>query len=282
MRVKLLYAVIGWSIPVLYLTVNNSANAEQLLFEKSNASSGEVKSEIQSLNQLQLPKTNASYLWRVPRQNKFPELSQATTDVVLVTDVKVNSTDKGIELILVTANSLKLQVLPKTEGNSYIADIPNAKLQLRSGDFRQSKPVAGIAEVTVANLDANTLRVTVTGEMGAPAVELFDSTKEGLVFGVTSSTSTAQQPTTTPEQKPSTTEPEKPIELNVIAPPNTDYRVPDATTATKTDTPLRDIPASVQVIPQQVIEDQQPRNLIGILRNAGVVQNNFSSRVADT
>ncbi|MEH2107603.1 AMIN domain-containing protein [Nostoc sp.] len=175
MRVKLLYAVIGWSIPVLCLTVNNSANAEQLLSEKSNASSGEVKSEIQSLNQLQLPKTNASYLWRVPReQNKFLELSQVTTDVVLVTDVKVNSTDKGIELILVTANSQKLQVSPKTEGNSYIADIPNTKLQLRSGDFRQSKPVVGIALITVANLDANTLRVTVTGKAFAPAVELFD------------------------------------------------------------------------------------------------------------
>ncbi|MEH2273482.1 MAG: TonB-dependent siderophore receptor [Nostoc sp.] len=283
MFIKLQYTAVCWLIFVVSLTLVNPAYSEQPLVKKTLVRSGEVFKEIQRLNQLELPKTNASYLWRVPReQNKLLELSQATTNVVLVTDVQVNSTDKGIELILVTANSLKLQVLPKTEDNSYIADIPNAKLQLRSGDFRQSKPVAGIAEVTVANLDANTLRVTVTGEMGAPAVELFDSTKEGLVFGVTPSTSTAQQPTTTPEQKPSTTEPEKPIELNVTAPPNTDYRIPDATTATKTDTPLRDIPASVQVIPQQVIEDQQPRNLIGILRNAGVVQNNFSSRIADT
>uniref|UniRef100_UPI0035CB8B0F TonB-dependent siderophore receptor n=1 Tax=uncultured Nostoc sp. TaxID=340711 RepID=UPI0035CB8B0F len=282
MFIKLQYPAVCWLISVVCLTLANPAYSEQPLVKKTLVRSGEVFKEIQRLNQLQLPKTNASYLWRVPRQNKFPELSQATTDAILVTDVKVNSTDKGIELILVTANSLKLQVLPKTEGNSYIADIPNAKLQLRSGDFRQSKPVAGIALITVANVDANTLRVTVTGEAFAPAVELFDSTKEGLVFGVTPSTSTAQQPTTTPEQKPSTTEPEKPIELNVIAPPNTDYRVPDATTATKTDTPLRDIPASIQVIPQQVIEDQQPRNLIGILRNAGVVQNNFSSRIEDT
>lgn len=282
MFIKLQYTAVCWLISVISLTLANPAYSQQALVKKTLVRSGEVFKEIQRLNQLELPKTNASYLWRVRRQNKFPELSQATTDVVLVTDVKVNSTDKGIELILVTANSLKLQVLPKTEGNSYIADIPNAKLQLRSGDFRQEKPVAGIAEVTVANVDANTLRVTVTGEAFAPAVELFDSTKEGLVFGVTPSTSTAQQPTTTPEQKPSTTEPEKPIELEVTAPPNTDYRVPDATTATKTDTPLRDIPASIQVIPQQVIEDQQPRNLIGILRNAGVVQNNFSSRIADT
>lgn len=282
MFIKLQYTAVCWLISVISLTLANPAYSQQALVKKTLVRSGEVFKEIQRLNQLELPKTNASYLWRVPRQNKFPELSQVTTDVVLVTDVKVNSTDKGIELILVTANSLKLQVLPKTEGNSYIADIPNAKLQLRSGDFRQEKPVAGIALITVANVDANTLRVTVTGEAFPPAVELFDSTKEGLVFGVTPSTSTAQQPTITPEQKPSTTEPEKPIELNVIAPPDTNYRVPDATTATKTDTPLRDIPASVQVIPQQVIEDQQPRNLIGILRNAGVVQNNFSSRIADT
>ncbi|MEH2465194.1 TonB-dependent siderophore receptor [Nostoc sp.] len=281
MFIKLQYTAVCWLISVISLTLANPAYSEQPLVKKTLVRSGEVFKEIQTLNQLQLPKTNTSYLWRVPRQNKLSELSQATTDMVLVTDIKVNSTDKGIELILVTANSLKLQVLPKIEGNSYIADIPNAKLQLRSGDFRQSKPVARIAEVTVANLDANTLRVTVTGEISAPAVELFDSTKEGLVFGVTPSTSTAQQPTT-PEQKPYTTEPEKPIELNVTGLPDTNYRVPDATTATKTDTPLRDIPASVQAIPQQVIEDQQPRNLIGILSNAGVVQNNFSSRVADT
>ena len=281
MFIKLQYTAICWLISIVSLTLANPAYSEQPLVKKTLVRSGEVFQEIQTLNQLELPKTNASYLWRVPReQNKLLELSQATTDVVLVTDVKINSTDKGIELILVTANSVKLQVLPKTEGNSYIADIPNAKLQLRSGDFRQEKPVAGITEVRVVNVEANTLRVTVVGEAGAPVVELFDSQTEGLVFGVTSTTSTVQQPN--PEQKPPTGEKQPPIELEVTAPPNTDYRVPDATTATKTDTPLRDIPASVQVIPQQVIEDQQPRNLIGILRNAGVVQNNFSSRIDDT
>ncbi|MEH2010379.1 TonB-dependent siderophore receptor [Nostoc sp.] len=282
MFIKLKYTAVCWLISVISLTLANPAYSEQPSVKKTLVRSGEVFQEIQTLNQLQLPKTNASYLWRVPReQNKLLELSQAITDVVLVTDVKVNSTDKGIELILVTANSLKLQVLPKIEGNSYIADIPNAKLQLRSGEsLRQEKPVAGIAEVTVVNVEANTLRVTVVGEAGAPVVELFDSQTEGLVFGVTSTTSTVQQPN--PEQKPPTGEKQPPIELEVTAPPNTDYRVPDATTATKTDTPLRDIPASIQVIPQQVIEDQQPRNLIGILRNAGVVQSNFSSRIIDT
>ncbi|MEI1374009.1 TonB-dependent siderophore receptor [Nostoc sp. UHCC 0926] len=275
MFIKLQYTAVCWLISVISLTLANPAYSQQALVKKTLVRSDEVFKEIQRLNQLELPKTNASYLWRVPReQNKLLELSQAATDVVLVTDVKVNSTDKGIELILVTANSLKLQILPKTEGNSYIADIPNAKLQLRSGDFRQEKPVAGIAEVTVANVDANTLRVTVTGEAFAPAVELFDSTKEGLVFGVTPSTSTAQQPTTTPEQKPSqpSASGNKPIEL-VVTGEQDGYRVPDASTATKTDTPLRDIPASIQIVPRQVLQDQKAVRLQDALQNvSGVTQ----------
>jgi iron complex outermembrane recepter protein len=34
------------------------------------------------------------------------------------------------------------------------------------------------------------------------------------------------------------------------------YRVPNATTGTRTDTPIRDIPQSIQVIPQEVLRDQ--------------------------
>jgi iron complex outermembrane receptor protein len=45
------------------------------------------------------------------------------------------------------------------------------------------------------------------------------------------------------------------------------YVVTAAATATKTDTPILDIPQSIQVVPQPVIEDQQPLTLSGILRN---------------
>jgi iron complex outermembrane receptor protein len=50
------------------------------------------------------------------------------------------------------------------------------------------------------------------------------------------------------------------------------YVVPNATTATKTDTPLMETPASVQVIPQQVLQDQKTTSLDQALSNAsGVV-----------
>ncbi|MEH2387963.1 MAG: hypothetical protein V7K14_19755 [Nostoc sp.] len=99
MFIRLSYPAVCWLISVVSLTLANPAYPEQPLVKKTLVRSGEVFQEIQTLNQLQLPKTDALYLWRIPRQNKFPELSQATTDVVLVTDVQVNSTEKGIELM---------------------------------------------------------------------------------------------------------------------------------------------------------------------------------------
>jgi iron complex outermembrane receptor protein len=49
------------------------------------------------------------------------------------------------------------------------------------------------------------------------------------------------------------------------------YSVPNASTATRTDTPLRDIPQSIQVVPQEVIEDQQLTRLDEALRNVSGV-----------
>ncbi|MEH2239088.1 TonB-dependent receptor plug domain-containing protein [Nostoc sp.] len=254
------------SIPVLGQEIpNTNASEQQLSSQKTLTTTIEATTKIPRLSELQFSKNSAAYLFRTPRnQNSVSQISQPTTPVVSVTDVKVNTTDKGIELILVTSNSEQLSVLPKTEGNSYIVNIPNAQLQLASREsFQQSKPVAGIALVTVANVDANTLRVTVVGETGAPVVELFDSQSEGLVFGVTSTASTAQQPT--PKQQP-------PIELDVIGAAAGSYNVPDASTATKTPTPVRDIPQSVQVVPRQSWEAQGAVNAIDALRSVGVIQ----------
>ncbi|MEM9804003.1 MAG: TonB-dependent siderophore receptor [Cyanobacteria bacterium P01_D01_bin.56] len=49
------------------------------------------------------------------------------------------------------------------------------------------------------------------------------------------------------------------------------YVVPSAITGTRTDTPLRDIPQSIQVIPREVLEDQQVIRLEDALRNVSGV-----------
>lgn len=199
--------------------------------------------------------------------------------VIEVTGVKVNSTSTGIEVILQTSKAEALQVLNKSDANSFIAEIPNAQLRLPLGNsFQQEKPFAGIAELTLTNQDANSIRITVKGEGSIPKVELFNS-DEGLIFGLTPTTTTSQQPQTQPETPTNETQPQtptpqadQPIEL-VVTGEQDGYRVPNASTATKTDTPLRDIPASIQIVPRQVLQDQKAVRLQDALQNvSGVTQ----------
>lgn len=55
-------------------------------------------------------------------------------------------------------------------------------------------------------------------------------------------------------------------------PYNKDYKRPDATTATKTDTPIMQTPVSVQVVPRAVINDQQAIQLQDVVKNVSGVQ----------
>lgn len=192
------------------------------------------------------------------------------SSVTKVTGVKVNSTDKGIEVILESANAEALKTVNNNQGNSFVADIPNAVLALPQGkSFNLNNPAAGIVSVSVTQANANTIRVMVTGEGGLPNAELFDS-DAGLIFAVTPVAPTTQQqqqpeaqaqpepeqPTSETKPEEPTAESEEPIELVVIGEQD-GYRVEESSTATKIDVPLRDVPASVQVIPKEVIRDRQ-------------------------
>ncbi|PIG94152.1 TonB-dependent receptor [Gloeocapsopsis sp. IPPAS B-1203] len=212
--------------------------------------------------------------------NQAELLSQVPNSPTLVevTGVEATPTDKGVEVILQTTQGQQLQITNRSADNNFIADIPNAQLRLPSGDgfiFRSENPIEGITEITVTNLDESTIRVTVIGEAGLPTVTLFDS-DEGLIFGFTPVVSSAQTPQLPAEpegetqtEQPST--PDQPIEL-VVTGQQDGYSVPNATTATRMDTPLRDIPQSIQVVPQQVLEDQQVIRASEALRNVSGVQ----------
>ncbi len=84
--------------------------------------------------------------------------------------------------------------------------------------------------------------------------------------------STAQQEQTNPQQKPtpSSESNQEPIEIVVTGKPDTGYNVPDASVGTRTNTPTRDVPQVINVIPQQVIKDQHTLYIGDALRNAGV------------
>lgn len=113
-------------------------------------------SSIPQLSEVKPPQTNAALLLT---QNPDAE------EIVEVTGVRINQTEKGVEVILETAKGDALKPVQKNEGNKLIIDIPNSQLRYEGGDtFRQEKPFAGIAEVLVVNQDNNTIQVTVTGK----------------------------------------------------------------------------------------------------------------------
>jgi iron complex outermembrane receptor protein len=218
---------------------------------------------------------------------RIREKTLLTQSTVVITGVKANPTDKGVEVILETSQGDKLQVTNRSTGNNFIADVPNAQLRLGSGEnftFRSDKPISGITEITVINVDANNVRVMVVGEKVLPTVELFDG-DEGLIFAVASTTTAMQsQPTPkpssqTPQEEP-TARQDEPIELLVTGEQD-EYLVPNATTATRTDTPILKIPQSIQVIPRQVLEEQQVTRLEEALQNSSSVVYNGTDTGSD-
>jgi iron complex outermembrane recepter protein len=217
----------------------------------------------------------------------------AKADVVQVTDVRLNPTADGLEVILETASRASPQVNTSSDNQTLLIDLSNAQLNLPGGrEFRSENPVQGITSVTVTSLSANSIRVTVTGERAVPKAQAIPS-PQGLVLSLTAPSVTAEA-TPTPEtpqpngqtQPPAGStpgaEPEVPnaapeveeeIEIVVTGEQEREggYQVPTATSATRTDTPLRDIPQSIQVIPEQVIEEQQVTQLDEALRNVSGV-----------
>jgi iron complex outermembrane recepter protein len=247
---------LAWMVSLALLLVNPPVLAED---------HQKPKGKISQLSDIQQPATSIQQ-W----------LAQS---VISVTGVNLQTTDKGTEVILETNQSDQLQLTNQREGNNFIINIPNAQLNLPSGErlFRQQNPTAGISEITVTNLDANTIRVTVIGESNAPQVQLFDA-DQGLIVEILSTVSTAQTPQTPPTPSAQN---ETPIELLVTGQQNI-YRVPNATTGTRTDTPIRDIPQTIQVVPEQVIRDQRVTRLRDALLNVGgVLQDGGFAGTAD-
>ncbi|MEH2182994.1 TonB-dependent siderophore receptor [Nostoc sp.] len=238
--------------------------------------------KIPYLSEIDHPLTSAQKLVQSP-----------TSELVQITGVKANPTDKGVEIILQTALGQQLRVTNRSAGNNFIADIPNAQLSLPSGEaftFRSEKPITGITEIIVTNIDTTTIRVTVIGEASVPIVELSDSPTEGLIFEVASVASSTQpspaenQPTNETQPSQPSAQADEPIEL-VVTGEQDGYNVPNATTATKTDTPIRDIPASIQVIPRQVLEDQRVTRVREAVQNVSGVTpggNGSQSTVGET
>jgi iron complex outermembrane recepter protein len=187
----------------------------------------------------------------------------AQSSLIEIIGVEVTPIAEGLEILLQTEQGLSLPV-SRTAGNALIADIPNAVI---TDDFSQANPIEGIALVSITGLPDNRVRIAITGTDAPPTADL-RTIPTGLALSVTTGTATAASE-------------DEAIQVVVTGEENEGYSPSEATTATRTDTPLRDIPQSIQVIPRQVIEDQAITRTSDALRNvSGVsVQREFGDSI---
>lgn len=114
-----------------------------------------------------------------------------------ITNVEVNQTDRGMQVVLQTSRGDRPQVFTVNRGNALIADLINTQLSLPdASEFVQNNPAPGISSVSVAQLDANSVRVTVNGGSGAPSGQI-NQGQRGIVLNVdgVSEGSSADRPT---------------------------------------------------------------------------------------
>ncbi len=104
--------------------------------------------------------------------------------VTQITGVNVNTSGGGVQVILDTQGGDRPQVFTVNRGTDVIADIINTQLSLPGGQsFRQNNPAPGIASIVVTPLDANSVRVIVSGTTSAPQVAINQADAAGINLG---------------------------------------------------------------------------------------------------
>ncbi|MEM8779298.1 MAG: TonB-dependent siderophore receptor [Cyanobacteria bacterium P01_G01_bin.49] len=180
------------------------------------------------------------------------------SNLTSITGIKIDRTNKGLKVILTTEGQRLVPII-FPEGNNLVIDILDATLAPAIKDgFAKTNPAPGIKQVKLTKLDESIVRLTIAGEIQTPSAEIIPSQENSVVLNIVT-TSTVQ------------TEIDEEIEIIVTDEVEDNYYVPNTRTATRTDIPLRDLPQSVQIIPQKVIEDRQAISLEEIATNSSGV-----------
>jgi type IV pilus assembly protein PilQ len=137
--------------------------------------------------------------------------------ITQITDVKLSPIAGGISVVLKTAAGDRPQVFTTKKDKSLVADVINAQLRLPKGNnFLQKNPAPGIASIEVKQLDANSIRVTVTGIDDAPSNQPVMRKDNNITLGFTATTNSTASTATKPTEKvavtPATTSEYKPDE----------------------------------------------------------------------
>ncbi len=122
---------------------------------------------------------------------------QVSAQTTQITEVELNPVDGGINLVLKTSSGSRPQIFTTKIGKSLVAYVNNTQLRLPQGNsFRRDNPALGITSVAINQLDANSIRVTVTGEAGVPNTQPVKRGEKGIILSFTPGTEIAAAPPT--------------------------------------------------------------------------------------
>lgn len=218
----------------------------------------------------------------------FITAQPAVAQMAQVTGVKLNQANGGVSVVLQTSSSSRPQVFTTQRGNALVADIINAQLRLPQGNnFRQDNPAPGIASVEVIPLDANSIRVMVTGDGNIPTNQpvVRQGNELTLAFTPSASTATTGTPATTAQRTPEVMVPNPKITIDgrpapptgisqpqnqappflprAVAPPVGDIAI-SATDASPTTIDL----GTNERVPRLVLRDAPVREVLSLLARA--------------
>ncbi|MEO0687076.1 MAG: hypothetical protein AAFY76_19025 [Cyanobacteria bacterium J06649_11] len=116
----LAFGRLNWRLWILALvmTASQPALANTKLDNIRKASIGSNKTDIPQLSEIEFPSTSARMLVKSPKLSQNPPSQEEKKDeIVSITEVKANPTDKGLELILQTTQARQLKVINRSCGN---------------------------------------------------------------------------------------------------------------------------------------------------------------------
>ncbi|MBD2195555.1 MULTISPECIES: AMIN domain-containing protein [Calothrix] len=151
-------------------------------------------------------------------------------DISQITDVQLNPVDGGINVVLKTSSGSRPQIFTTKRGKALVTDIINTQLRLPQGNnFRKDNPTSGIASVEIIQLDANSVRVVVTGSNNTPSNQPVVRKDNGITLSFSPAAgTTASTPTpaaTPPSTTPSTTTPSQPGQPSGVLVPNPEVTI---------------------------------------------------------
>lgn len=189
-----------------------------------------------------------------------PSLAASTQ----VTGVRLNESGGELQLTLETKTGAERpQVFMVSRGNDFVADIVNTQLSLNEGEsFRQVNPLPGITSIVVNQSDANSVRVTISGESSPPKGQVIETGKQGITLGIN----------TEPESSAANSQPVSPSLNDSVSPATPDMpslqastpQALDDTTLTPTAqklTPQTVEPTSNQATPTSVAQTTIPQRV---------------------